>query len=46
VIFGSKLKVCERYGDERRDKEQDGEDDAQNAVERVRLVEPPNCNHI
>ncbi len=43
MIFRSKLKVCERNCDKRRDNEQDSKDDAQNAIKCVRLIETPNC---
>jgi hypothetical protein len=44
VILRSKLKIGERYCDERRDDEQDGEDNAQNPIKGVGLIDSPNCN--
>jgi hypothetical protein len=44
VIFRSKLKIGERYCDERRDDEQDDKDNAQNSIKGVGLVDPPNYN--
>jgi hypothetical protein len=42
VVFRSKLKVGESYGDKGSDDEQDGEHNAENAIESVGLIESPN----
>ena len=44
MVFRSKLKVGESYGDKGSDDEQDGEHNAENAIESVGLIESPNCD--
>ncbi len=46
MVFRSKLKVGKSNCDEGCDDEQDNKDDAEYAVECVRLIESPNCRRV